>query len=186
MGCWGHGIMQSDDALDAEIDIFDAVDLSWEERSKKKIAKAFIIGFDSIAKICDKYKDIDNYSHAVYWQVLAYHGMKNGVQFNQDQQKQIIEGISICEDYQNGKKYPNESDLHTCIKEQYIKDFGVADWEQREGLWGEGSLTQRVINRTKNIEQLIEDFKTYNQNGCLPFERKEDGLMETFQKKVKM
>lgn len=179
MGNWGNGIMQSDDALDAEIEIFEAVNLSWNERSKKKIGRSFIIGFDNIAKVCDKYKEIDSYNTAVYWQVLAYHGMKNGVPFNEQQQQTIIDGITICEEYQQGKKYPNSEDLQQAVKEKYIKDFGEEGWNQNVEIWGEDSLRERVAGRTKNITQLLEDFNQYVNNSFSPFERKENGLIDT-------
>lgn len=186
MGCWGMGIMQSDDALDAQIDIHESAGSSWDETNKKKIQKNFINNYESIAETCNKYGDVDNYTTAVYWQVLAYEGMKNGVPFNEEQQNQIIKGITSCHEYQKGLAYPEKAELHEQVKKDYIKDFGEKDWEERESLWGEGSLTNRVIERTQNIAQLLEDFKEFARNGFAPFERKEPGLFETISKKMKM
>lgn len=185
MGCWGLGIMQSDDALDAQLDIYEAADLSWDEKKSTKVQKSFIEHFDSIESVCNKYKEVDSFSCAVYWQVLAYEGMRHGVDFNQEQQAKIVEGITFCEEYQKGIKYPEEEKLHQHIKTEFIKDFGENKWQEQIKMWGEKSLTQRVIDRTKNIDQLLEDFKNYTSNDCKPFERKEDGLFDTMEKKIK-
>lgn len=186
MGCWGLGIMQSDDALDAQLDIYESTDLYYDEKKSKIVQKSFLENFDKIENVCNKYKDVDSFSCAVYWQVLAYEGMRHGVQFNAEQQEKIVEGITFCREYQDGINYPDKQQLHQHIKEQYIKDFGLADWEQRESIWGEESLTQRVIERTKNISQLLQDFKNYTNNDFKPFERQEDGLFDTMEKKMKM
>lgn len=185
MGCWGFGIMQSDDALDAEIDIMEAINLSWADKNKNKVSKLFLNNFDKIADVC-RFKNYDNYSQAVYWQVFAHSGMKFGTQFTEEQQKQIIQGVTTCEEYIQGKKFPNKEDLHEHIKKEQIKEFGEQDWNQRSQIWGEESNTDRVIERTKNIDQLVQDFKEFAKNGFIPFERKEDGLLDTMKKKRKI
>lgn len=189
MGCWGLGIMQSDDALDAQIDIYEAADLSWDEKKSKKVQKSFLENFEKIQSVCNKYKEIDSFSCAVYWQVLAYEGMRHGVIFNKEQQAKIVEGITLCDEYQSGIKYPEEEQLHQHIKKDFIKDFGESQWEEQIRLWGETggkSLTQRVIDRTKNISQLLKDFENYINNKFVPFLRKEDGLLDTMEKKMKV
>lgn len=186
MGCWGLGIMQSDDALDAQLDIYEAADLSYDEKKSKIVQKSFLENFDKIQSVCNKYKEVDTFLSAVYWQVLAFEGMRHGVRFSEEQQEKIVEGITFCREYQNGINYPDEKQLHQHIKEEFIRDFGEKDWQQHIDIWGEQSLTQRVIDRTKNITQLLQDFKSYTENNFKPFERKEDGLFDTMAKKVKM
>lgn len=119
MGCWGMGIMQSDDALDAQYEIFEAAGLSSQENKKSKIQTSFIENFTEIEKVCEKYKDIDTYSSAVYWQVLTYEAMKYGVQLNSEQQEKTIQGITSCHEYKQGKTYPSFEDLAEHIKEDY-------------------------------------------------------------------
>lgn len=112
--------------------------------------------------------------------------MRHGINLNEAQQKQIIEGITSCEEYKKCKYYPNMEDLHEELKKDYIQNFDEEDWNAREKLWGKNSYTQRVIERTYFISQLLDDFNEFSKNGFIPFERKEDNLFETIGKKMKL
>ena len=48
MGCWGMGIMQSDSAIDAEIEILETAGLNWDTKSFSKVKSAFSNKFKAI------------------------------------------------------------------------------------------------------------------------------------------
>lgn len=184
MGCWGMGIMQSDDALDAELEIMEVVGLDWDSTNKKDIKKGFTQNFNDIAEVCNKYKSMDTYLSSVYWQVLAYISMKNGVHFDEEKQNKIIAEIKECHEYKIGSQYSDREELHKNLKEQRIKEFGKENWDQNVKIWGEYSSTDRVIERTKNINQLLEDFSNFHLYNSKGFERKEEGLLSKIKKKM--
>ena len=135
MGCWGFGIMQSDDALDAELEIMEVVGLDWDSSNKKDIKKGFTQNFNDIAEVCNKYKSMDTYLSSVYWQVLAYISMKNGVHFDEEKQNKIITEIKECHEYKIGSQYSDREELHKNLKEQRIKEFGKENWDQNVKIW---------------------------------------------------
>lgn len=135
MGCWGMGIMQSDSAIDAEIEILETAGLNWDTKSFSKVKSAFSNKFKAIEELCNQYQE-DSFYKAVSWQVFIFLTMKNGVEFNQEQQEKMIIGATSCEEYKWGKRYSNKEDLKQNYKEYFIKEFGEKDWENNSKLWG--------------------------------------------------
>lgn len=172
MGCWGFGIMQSDNALDIECEIYDLCNISSNAKNVKiEIEK----NWDKLQNMCNLYKEVDPYEYAVSWQTLCVVLMRHGVQVDEKMNENIQKSMKSCPEYKSAV-----ANIHR------LEDFIIEEIENGniiESPWSQTKTIDRVKQRVQAIDGLCKEFENYIASGFKPFEHQDMGLIETIQKK---
>ncbi len=155
MGCWGFGIMESDDALDEECRFERIAGVRSRAQERKALESHAQVLLDSIQSTGEA--GAANYDYAVGHQVLAVMLMRAGCQLTEDLRKRLLAGIVHCEEYQAASRLEAQAPAVT------------ADY------------ARRLKQRRQAIDQLVAQLKDYDIRGGTPSLEPSKGLLEVIE-----
>ncbi len=162
MGCWGYGILESDDALDVQYNLEQVAGLrGWDESSNAAVARpkleaalpALLIEAEAAASMTGQ----PDYDRAVGFQVLAATLMAAGCAFDETVRTKLLEGILYCGEY---------------VEAKAIVGNPTAEATTERG------MLERYRGRIAALEGLVEQMRGYDLAGGKPVRVHSRGLFQ--------
>lgn len=177
MGCWGYGILESDDSLDAEAELCQVAGIEryaeeeeLPETIKLKLANNVpaLIAFAHAQPAPDDF----TYFRAVTFQVLSCLLMEHGVCLTAEQRDELVQGSLRCNEYE-----------FTCalLKEIHPRLIEPADLERhgiKAGFRGYPGTIERLYGRKAALEELAGLLRSYALDGSAPLRVSQSALLE--------
>lgn len=178
MGCWGFGILDSDDSMDAEAELLRVADIEPyadehepPEAVKQKLADS-VPALIAFAQAQPTPEGV-TYFRAVTFQVLSSLLMEHGVSFTAEQRDELVQGSLLCNEYE-----------FTCalLKEIHPRPIEAADLERhriKAGFRGHRGTIERLYGRKAALDELACLLRNYALDGSAPVKVSQDeGLLE--------
>lgn len=179
MSCWGYGITESDDAMDAESGILRAAGLDMDEVSHEMpVLRAALQGaLPSILAQFDRHEidrnqTRDRYKKAVGYQVLAAMLMENGCAMTEAQREALVAGAT--DDLEYSIAVHDEPEL---LRRMQAAQFTAGEIQEVMRL----RPTERVQGRFQAIQGLVGLLRAYDMAGGTPVQTPGSSLFEAFE-----
>ena len=181
MGCWGFGIIESDDAMDLECELLEIAGLESATAPGSRSALEKHLGaLLERAKAEPAPVDDDGvaytYDYATAHQVLTLLLMGAGCTFTEEIQKELLAGIESCHEFKLITMLLKQS--NGILTENLLQNFHIEN-----GFKGYAGTIERMYGRHAAITGLMEAIKEYSIQGGTAVSVPSRGLLETmFQK----
>lgn len=176
MGCWGYGIMESDGALDFELEFNDIAGISSEEQNPRMMRRALEAHLEQLFERARNEPVFENYTQfrAEAYQVLAVMLMRAGCALSNSQHIELLNGLRDCSEYAEARVFHQAAGaLGRGIEPQDLEAAGIE--AEHNGYTG---IIERMVGRIAAVEQLYRLVQNYVITGGLPVAVSSKGLFE--------
>lgn len=181
MGCWGYGIMESDDALDFECEFLSIAQVGplsgGEDNDATPAMRAALEAhLDALLARARNEPVFEYYTQfrAVGFQTLAVLVMRAGCALTEAQRDELLAGLQDCWEYHQAKTLQNEAAGRRIDATDLQRHDIEPDYRGYVG------IVERMYGRIEAIESLAARLQGYPIAGGVPTDTPSRGLFEVF------
>lgn len=175
MGCWGYGILESDDAMDIESELNQIAGIYDQDDGEPQDARAaYEHNLDAMLKRvrAEPVQDGCTYDRAVAHQVLAILLMLEGCTMTAAVRDELIAGALSCNEYGFMLSLLSETGERRITRED-LERHGI-----KAGFRGHEGTIERLYGRQQAIDNLVETLRRYRLEGGTPERMERRGLLD--------